>query len=320
MAFEQSTWPLKRVTDKAFAQLWLILGSTLFPGSSQGTLSNFALPRPKETQGDSHSALRCEQIPSGYLRNSSLWAGAIRNDDLGLQNPDRLFPDSSSQGSVVNRACTNRTSSQHPLACWLCLSRGTHLMSCVYLWTVGGDYITDPLASQRRLFFFLILFVYFWLLCLHCRVWAFSSCGVQASCCGGFSGGGAWPLGCPGSAVVTLGCSEACGIFPYRGSNPCSSRWAGGLPSTYHQGSPRLLRAASDVTLSQLLVKTPAKSLKGVTLKWKQWSKLSGSKADTGCWRKMWKQAFFVLWWWWWVSNTEIFLQSFPLLSSCQSV
>ena len=154
MAFEQSTWPLKRVTDKAFAQLWLILGSTLFPGSSQGTLSNFALPRPKETQGDSHSALRCEQIPSGYLRNSSLWAGAIRNDDLGLQNPDRLCPDSSSQGSVVNRACANRTSSQHPLACWLCLSRGTHLMSCVYLWTVGGDYITDPLASQRRLFFF----------------------------------------------------------------------------------------------------------------------------------------------------------------------
>ena len=177
-----------------------------------------------------------------------------------------------------------------------------------------------PISFPEASFFFLILFVYFWLLCLHCHVWAFSSCGVQASCCGGFSGGGAWPLGCPGSAVVTLGCSEACGIFPDRGSNPCSSRLAGGLPSTYHQGSPRLLRAASDVTLSQLLVKTPAKSLKGVTLKWKQWSKLSGSKADTGCWRKMWKQAFFVLWWWWWVSNTEIFLQSFPLPSSCQSV
>ena len=57
-------------------------------------MSKFALPRPKETQGNSHSALRCEQRPSGHLRLSSLWAGATRSDELGLQNPDRMRPDS----------------------------------------------------------------------------------------------------------------------------------------------------------------------------------------------------------------------------------
>ena len=144
------------------------------------------------------------------------------------------------------------------------------------------------------------MFIYLFLtaLGLHCCVWAFSSCGeqgplsrcgVRASYCGGFSGGGAWTQGCTGPVVVTQGlsCSKAWGILPDRGSNPRSSRLAGGLPPTAVPGCPRLHRAASDATVGQLLAKTPAKSLKGVTLKWKQWSKLSGSKADASCWRKM---------------------------------
>ena len=156
---------------------------------------------------------------------------------------------------------------------------------------------------------FLKKFIYLFLtaLGLHCCVWAFSSCGeqgplsrcgVRASYCGGFSGGGAWTQGCTGPVVVTQGlsCSKAWGILPDRGSNPRSSRLAGGLPPTAAPGCPRLHRAASDATVSQLLAKTPAKSLKGVTLKWKQWSKLSGIKADASCWRKMWNKAFFFFW------------------------
>ena len=42
---------------------------------------------------------------------------------------------------------------------------------------------------------FLTISIYFWLCCLHCRIWAFSSCGAQAAHCGGFSCFRAWALG-----------------------------------------------------------------------------------------------------------------------------
>lgn len=49
--------PLKTAADKAFSQQWLILVADFFSGFNQGTLSKFALPRPKETGGNSQSDL-----------------------------------------------------------------------------------------------------------------------------------------------------------------------------------------------------------------------------------------------------------------------
>ena len=82
----------------------------------------------------------------------------------------------------------------------------------------------------------------------HCCAWAIpscgewgllSSCGTQASHCGGFSCCEAQALGARarhmgfsscgavGLAVVGhgLSCPTACGIFPEQGSNPCPLHW-----------------------------------------------------------------------------------------------
>ena len=92
------------------------------------------------------------------------------------------------------------------------------------------------------------------------REGSYSSCSVQASHSGDFSHCGAWApgsqasgAGAPGfsgatprlqstgSVVVVheLSCSEACGIFPDQGSNPCLLHWHGGFSSTV-PGRPRL--------------------------------------------------------------------------------
>ena len=54
-----------------------------------------------------------------------------------------------------------------------------------------------------------------------------SSCGAQASHCGGFSYRGAWTPGPWTSAVEVnrLSCSMACGIFPDVGLNPRAPNW-----------------------------------------------------------------------------------------------
>ena len=65
-----------------------------------------------------------------------------------------------------------------------------------------------------------------------------SSCGVRASHCSGFSCCGAWVLGPTGSVVVVhgLSCSEARGIFPNQGSNPCPLYWEADSYPLHHQG------------------------------------------------------------------------------------
>ena len=67
-----------------------------------------------------------------------------------------------------------------------------------------------------------------------------SSCGAQASHCGGFSCCRAWALGCMGSVVVVhrLNCSAACGIFPDQGSNLCLLYWQVNSYPLSHQGNP----------------------------------------------------------------------------------
>ena len=46
-----------------------------------------------------------------------------------------------------------------------------------------------------------------------------------------------------GSAVVAHGpsCSEACGIFPDQGPNPCPPHWQADSQPLHHQGSPQLI-------------------------------------------------------------------------------
>ena len=39
--------------------------------------------------------------------------------------------------------------------------------------------------------------------------------------------------------VLSLSCSEACGIFPGQGSNPCLLHWQVGSLPLSHQGSPQ---------------------------------------------------------------------------------
>ena len=101
------------------------------------------------------------------------------------------------------------------------------------------------------LFFKFYLFIYFWL------CWVFVSvCGLSlvaasgrhsSSRCAGLS------LSRPlllrstssrrtGSVVVAHGpsCSEACGIFPDQGLNPCSLHWQADSQPLCHQGSPLL--------------------------------------------------------------------------------
>ena len=48
-------------------------------------------------------------------------------------------------------------------------------------------------------------------------------------------------------------CSEACGIFPDQGSNPCPLHWQGDSQPLYHQGSP-LGRFLITVSISVLVI------------------------------------------------------------------
>ena len=87
--------------------------------------------------------------------------------------------------------------------------------------------------------FLKFIFIYFWLLLgLHRCMWSFfscdewelfSSCAEHASHRDGFSYCGTWVLGLWASGVVVhgLSCSEACGISPDQGSNPCPLALAG---------------------------------------------------------------------------------------------
>ena len=78
-------------------------------------------------------------------------------------------------------------------------------------------------------------------------MWVFSSFSTWASHCSGFSYCRAWALGTQASVVALMGlvvvahglsCSEACGIFPNQGSNPCPLLWQVDSPTLTHQGSP----------------------------------------------------------------------------------
>ena len=64
-----------------------------------------------------------------------------------------------------------------------------------------------------------------------------SSCGMQASHCGGVPCWDLWALHTWASVVVMhgLSCPKACGIFPDQGSNLCPPALAGGFLTT---GSP----------------------------------------------------------------------------------
>ena len=64
-----------------------------------------------------------------------------------------------------------------------------------------------------------------------------SSCGVQASHCGGFS---CWDSRTWASEVVALrlSCSAAFGIFLDQGLNLCPLHWQADSYPLYHQGSP----------------------------------------------------------------------------------
>ena len=105
---------------------------------------------------------------------------------------------------------------------------------------------------QLHLFFFfnfIYLFIYLRLCWIFVSVRGLSlvaaSGGHSSSRCAGLSL--SWPLLLwstgsrrAGSVIVAHGpsCSEACGIFPDQGSNPCSLRWQADSQPLCHQGSP----------------------------------------------------------------------------------
>ena len=92
--------------------------------------------------------------------------------------------------------------------------------------------------------------IYFGLLGLPCCVGFFSSCskwgllsscGAQASHCGGFSYYRAWALENSLSSLVhKLSCSAACVIFWDQGSNLCFLYWQVDSLPLSHQGSPMI--------------------------------------------------------------------------------
>ena len=98
-------------------------------------------------------------------------------------------------------------------------------------------------------YLFIYLFFYFWLCWVFVSVRGLSpvaaSGGHSSSRCMGLSL--LWPLLLQstgsrraGSVVVAHGpsCSEACGIFPDQGSNPCALHWQADSQPLRHQGSP----------------------------------------------------------------------------------
>ena len=94
-------------------------------------------------------------------------------------------------------------------------------------------------ANAAAIFFEKIIYLFLIALGFHCHEWAFSSC-TQASHCNGFSCCGAQALGAQALSVKRheFSCSEACGIFPEQGSNPCPLHWQSDSYPLHHQGSP----------------------------------------------------------------------------------
>ena len=76
-----------------------------------------------------------------------------------------------------------------------------------------------------------VLFIYFWPCWVVIAGQAFSSCGVQASHCGGFCCR-AWALGDKGSVVIVHGLPCSIWSLPGPGIEPMSSALAGGFLTT----------------------------------------------------------------------------------------
>ena len=98
-----------------------------------------------------------------------------------------------------------------------------------------------------------------------CWAWAFSSCnewvllsscGTQASHCGGFSCAEHAPWGL-GSGVMAhrLSCPVACGISPGQGPNPCPLHGQADSSPLSHQGSPDLLSLSMDLPILDISYK-----------------------------------------------------------------
>ena len=111
-----------------------------------------------------------------------------------------------------------------------------HVRVCMYVCV----FIPHPVGSLSIYVFFLnkfiYLFIYFWLCWVFVSVQRLSpvaaSGGHSSSRCAGLSLSRPLPLWSTGSrragsVVVAHGpsCSAACGIFPDRGTNPCSLHW-----------------------------------------------------------------------------------------------
>ena len=99
------------------------------------------------------------------------------------------------------------------------------------------------------IYLFIYLFIHLWLCCVFVSVRGLSlvaaSGGHSSSQCAGLSLSRPLLLRstgsrCAGSVVVAHGpsCSEACGIFPDQGSNPCPLHWQADSQLLRHQGSP----------------------------------------------------------------------------------
>ena len=112
---------------------------------------------------------------------------------------------------------------------------------------VSASLMTSRMKSSRGSHF-LFIYVFFVVLCLR-GSWAFpsdsewgvlSSRDVQASHCGGFSCCRARALASTHSVISVhgLSCSEARGIFPDQGLNPCLLHWQVDCLPPSHQGSP----------------------------------------------------------------------------------
>ena len=108
-----------------------------------------------------------------------------------------------------------------------------------------------PSSASAR--FFKNFYLFLAALGLGCCTWVFSSCGVPASLCVGFSCCRAQALGrmnCSscnswapeqGSVVVVhgLSCPVACGILPARGRSRLPLHYKADFQHCTHQGSPR---------------------------------------------------------------------------------
>ena len=140
-----------------------------------------------------------------------------------------------------------------------CSPPGSSVHGILQARVLEWDAIAFSLANSfiKKLFLFIDLFLVVLGLCCcmrafsSCSKWGIlSSCGVQASHCGGFFCCKAWALGCVdfssfisqalecGSVAVVhwLSCPAACRIFPDLGWNLCPLRWQTDSQPLNHQG------------------------------------------------------------------------------------